>query len=60
MECVTSPWLCGWCGEARGVNARLSIAGLSVVAAEGEEWRANQLLLADDAALMTDIKKLGS
>ena len=41
-------------GVVREVNARMLGRGLSLVGENGREWRLNQLLFADDTALLAD------
>ncbi len=44
-----------WMGDvAREVNARLLVRGLSLLSYNGKDWNMNQLLFADDTALMAD------
>ena len=41
-------------GVVREVNARMPREGLRLMNADGREWRQNQLLFADDTALVAD------
>ncbi len=43
-------------GVVREVNARMLGRGLILVYADGREWNLNQLLFADDTALVADLK----
>ena len=54
--CVMSPWLFNvyMDGVVREVNARMLGRGLGLVGADGREWNLNQLLFADDTALVAD------
>ena len=54
--CVMSPWLFNiyMDGVVREVNAKVQGAGLPLVDGSGREWRINQLLFADDTALVAD------
>ena len=54
--CVMSPWLFNiyMDGVVREVNARVLGRGLSLVNEDGREWSLNQLLFADDTALVAD------
>ncbi len=55
VGCVMSPWLFNvYMDGVREVNARMLSRGLSLVGDDGREWRLNQLLFADDTALMAD------
>ena len=58
--CVMPPWLFNICrdGVVREVNMRVLGRGLSLVGAEGREWKVNQLLFADDTALVADPEEL--
>ncbi len=51
-----SPWLfdADMDGVVREVNARMLGRGLSLVNADGREWNLDQLLFADDTALVAD------
>ena len=54
--CVMSPWLFNiyMDGVVREVNMRVLGQGLNLVSAGGREWKLNQLLFADDTALVAD------
>ena len=58
--CVMSPWLFNiyMDGVVREVNMRVLGRGLSLVSAERREWKVNQLLFADDTALVADSEEL--
>ncbi|WP_435325971.1 reverse transcriptase domain-containing protein, partial [Klebsiella pneumoniae] len=54
--CVMSPWLFNifMDGVVREVDARMLGRGLRLKNADGREWSLNQLLFADDTALVAD------
>ena len=54
--CVMSPWLFNifMDGVVREVDARMLGRGLRLKNADGSEWSLNQLLFADDTALVAD------
>ena len=54
--CVMSPWLFNifMDGVVREMNARMAREGVRLKNADGGEWRLNQLLFADDTALVAD------
>uniref|UniRef100_A0A3P9JF00 ribonuclease H n=1 Tax=Oryzias latipes TaxID=8090 RepID=A0A3P9JF00_ORYLA len=54
--CVMSPWLFNvyMDGVVKEVNERVSGTGVSMVNNDGSEWSVNQLLFADDTALVAD------
>ena len=54
--CVMSPWLFNVCmdGVVRKVNVRVLGKGLELLSANGGRFEINQLLFADDTALVTD------
>ena len=53
---MTSPWLFNVSvdGEVQGVNARVLWKGLELLSANGGRFEINQLLFADDTALVAD------
>ena len=57
--CAMSPWLFNiyMDGVVREVNASVLGRGLGLVSEEGEEWCVNQLLFADDTALVADTEE---
>ena len=54
--CVMSPWLFNMYidGVMREMNARVGEVGVEMVGGNGEEWKLNQLLFADDTALVAE------
>jgi hypothetical protein len=54
--CVTSPWLFNIfiVGVVREVNSRVMERGVALVSDNDREWQLNQILYADDTALVTD------
>ena len=54
-----SPWLCNvyMDGMLREVNVRVLRKGLELMSANGDRLATNQLLFADDAALVADSEK---
>ncbi len=62
--CVMSPWLFNvyMDGMVRQVNTRVQGKGLVMLGEDGEEWRINQLLFADDTVLVAgseeDLRRL--
>ena len=56
-----SPWLFNvyMDGVAREVNVRVLWKGLELLSANGGRFEINQLLFADDTALVADSEKLG-
>ena len=54
--CVMSPWLFNvyMDGVVREVNARVLQRGVRLISDAGMEWEVNQLLFADDTALVAD------
>ena len=58
--CVMSPWLFNvhMYGVVREVNVRVLGKGLELLSASGCRFEINQLLFADDTALVADSEKL--
>ena len=54
--CVTSPWLFNvyMNGVVRDMNVRVLVEGLELLSANGRRFEVNQLLFADDTALVAD------
>ena len=54
--CVMSPWLFNvyMDGVVREVNVRVLVKGLELLSANGDRFEINQLLFADDTALVAD------
>ena len=55
-----SPWLFNVYMDdgVREVNARMLDRGLSLINVDGREWHLNQLLFADDTALVADSEEI--
>ena len=54
--CVISPWLFNECmeGVVREVNVKVLVKGMELMSANGGRFEINQLLFADDTALVAD------
>ena len=60
LSCVMSPWLFNLYmdGVVRQVNVRVLGKGLELLSVNGGKFETNQLLFADDTALVADSEKL--